>query len=618
MESWCLQVGKILNTSSVTELQVRDCFLSARCWLNLASGLRGNPDSKLQWLELYDAWWKDTSAGKYVADMINRAPLLETLRLGGYYGNMEDETVGILSQVLIQSSSLRELAVDQVKWGPALLKALAGDDGNRSIECLRLRSACMPHSDFVSWTRGLGDCLGKLLTCKPFWKEMELHFLEMSPEEWHQLGEVIRDNATATTILVAFNLVDGDQWKSIEALAFSAMSDVKDPTVELHLYTFSDRVNDMRGNHLTRLDLCDTERDEEAFRDLMGVLQVNLGLREIDVSRTSWARDGKAAQIQETLKQNEKRAVYMSVFREANLTFGDAKVGRLFLCGSPRPDPNWLTNTFFDELIALDQNFQAQESEYSKRASTYTSKDGFVSESVFARLIEEFVRKQPHQQRGCPGVALVLGVIQTFCVEMLIPSHLRGAILIEKLKSNFIRSINDKLEEMSLERSHLMEKEELFHYEHCWPPIERHIGGIFERARDLLCESDVEALVDEIRQKRIVELKSLQEGIISVDNDLAQCYPEAENMVSYSNLPPMKDPKPLTFRCLSRASTSVKNPSVETQLVLSKMHKLIQMVHGLNERLRSVQSILERLAMKMGQIFSLHQDFAVNAKCIHV
>ncbi|BFI13037.1 hypothetical protein MPTK1_4g13705 [Marchantia polymorpha subsp. ruderalis] len=1115
-ESLCLQLGRILNSSSVTELAVR-ARLSARCFSNLASGLRGHFDSKLKSLDL-EGVWEDSSAVKYVADVINSAPLLETLRLG-VYSYLENETVGILSQALIQSSSLKELTLEAAgNWGgPLLLKALAGDDRNRSIERLRLRKMM-----------GLGDCLRELLISNPSLKEVDLDPTWMRPEELHQLGEAIRDNAIATTILVRFR---GEEWKSIEALACSASSDVNDPTVELELVTGSedevmlslnllgrvlrgeitslkslsifflspldyrkiitfsippmngktgetsvlkrlelsvrsediskgvweDLLRCMRGNHLTHLDLADSEVDEKAFRDLMGVLQVNLALQEIDVSRTSWAMDGKAAQIQEALNQNQKRAIYMSVFREANLTFGDAKAGRLFLCGSPRAgktqlrktlmrinhswlhrsrlsnkwnvlwrtkgieveylqnndkmqisvwdlagqwifrtlqnvlfpqtnnfcvflfvyspfceetsknkpdscfkteledwlsfiassvkvtgrdlpqvfvvishkdkarfssvswtqsiieeliqrfanfvdlhpvqecfhvdarkkkqiiplnrhifenfnkllsekspqvpllcsqlisllvtetknnrscplwsynqfhdfcapsltkfipsssphsvdhskimesiisylndvgsiiyisnleyiivDPNWLTNTFLGELIALGQNFQAQESKSSNRTSSYASKDGFVSESVFARLIEEFLRNQPHGQRGvgrtelenilvnldlcfkledsshyfipsfipehaskeeqdhqegahvksmywensnetsqfvgiriqcqdertmsltaaffprfqmfmrrklksemhvseenitcsrhylrlffdgheiyiehvqsekshkyvdilmlcsrhksrevttkyvmkhivqelisfcaspkgCPGVALVLGVIQTFCVQMLIPSHLRGAILIEKLKSDFICSINDKLEEMPLERLHLMEKkEELFDYEHCWPQIEGLTGGRSERARDLLWKSDVEAVVNEIRQKRIEELKSLQEGLISVDNDLAQCYPEAEKMVSDSNFPPMKDLKPLTSRCMSYASTSVENSSVANQLVLFKMdqleEKLVQKIDGLDERLISVQSILERMEMKMAQILSLHQE----------
>ncbi|OAE31886.1 hypothetical protein AXG93_2834s1180 [Marchantia polymorpha subsp. ruderalis] len=628
VESWYLELGKILSTSSVTELKLISCYLSARCILNLASGLQGNSNSKLQSLHL-NCSWDDTNVVKHVADMINSAPLLETLELLSKWHQMEDETVGILSHALIKRSSLKELKLgcgwggdlwrvmspqeqalcglspqEPDLWGAALLlKALAGDDGNRSVERLRL----------THW-RGLGDCIGKLLTCNPSLKEMELNVLEMSPEEWHQLGEVIRDNAIATTILAKFNFCGGDQWKSIEALASSASSDVKDPIVELDLLLPS-------GNFdfYLMLSLALLELDEEAFRDLMAVLQVNLALQTIDVSRTSWAKDGKAAQIQDALKQNEKRASYMHLFREANLTFGDAKAGRLFLCGSPR--------------AAIGQQFQVQELQYS-RSSSYTSKDGFIyvehvkskkshkyvdvlmlcSRHKSREVATKYVMKHIVQElisfcaspKGCPGVALVLGVIQTFCVETLIPSHLRGAILIEKLKLDFIRSINDKLEEMPLETSQL---EELLHYEYCWPPIERHTGGRSERARDLLWESEVEA-VNEIRQEQIEELKKLQEGLISVENDLAQSNLEAEYMVSDSNFLQMKDCKPPTSRCLSRASTSVENRS--TLLVLLKIdqlaEKLVQKVDGLDERLRSVQSIVQRLEMKMGQILSLHQE----------
>ncbi|BFI22653.1 hypothetical protein MPTK1_8g15055 [Marchantia polymorpha subsp. ruderalis] len=1112
MESWCLELGRFLNSSSVSKLEHCQCRWSARCWSNLASGLRGPSDSKLQSLKLWNAW-EDESAVKHVAEMINSAPLLETLCLKRFQKDMEDENVGILSQALVQSSSLKELKLMNVKWGgPLLLKALAGDDRNRSIERLRLWGMDEP-----------GDCLREVLISNPSLKKVELRDVEMSPEECHQLGEVIRDNAIATTIYVSF--YGDDDWKSMEALASSASSDVNDPTLELDIgiwgkeedkvklslnllgrvlrgeikslksliirqsdkpiITFSilpmngktgetsvpkrlelsvrsediskgeweELLRCMRGNHLTHLDLSFSELDEEAFRDVMGVLQVNLALQEIDVSQTSWAKDGKAAQIQQTLQQNKERAVYMSVFREANLTFGDAKAGRLFLCGSPRAgktqlrktlmrinhswlhrsspllkwealwrtkgieveflqdndkmqisvwdlagqwifrtlqtvlfpqtnnfcvflfvyspfcektssikpescfkteleewlsfitsstkitgrdlpqvivvishkdkpissslswahpiveeltkrfanfvdlrpiqecfhvdarkkkqvsslnryifenfhkllrekspqvpelclqltsllvtntkknksfplwpskkfydfcvshlkkfipsssahsiehsriiesiisylndvgsiiyipnldhiivDPNWLTNTFLGELIALGQNFQAQEPESSYRMSSYASKDGFVSEIVFAGLIEKFLGKQPRFQnvdrkvlenilisldlcfklednsqyfitsfipehaskeeqndqegvhamkwknrsetskfvgiriqcqdettmsltaaffprfqmfmrrkliskmgvseenvtcsrhylqlfhdghriyiehvqgekshkfvdvlmlcssrkskeeaityvrkhivqelisfcaspKGCPGVALVLGVIQTFCVEMLIPSHLRKAILIEKLKSDFIRSINDKLEEMPLERSHLIEKEkllhlmkekELFHYEHCWAPIGMDTGGISELARDLLWESDVEAVVNEICLNQIQQLESLQKAIVSVDTDLTQCYPEAENMVSDSNLPQMKDLKPLTSRSLSRASTSVESPS--TQLIVLKIEelgeKIVQKLDGLDERLRSMQS-------SMGQILSVQQE----------
>ncbi|BBN06182.1 hypothetical protein MPTK1_3g19100 [Marchantia polymorpha subsp. ruderalis] len=374
VESLCLQIGKILNTSSVQSLSIEHCRLSTRCFLNLASGLRGNSDSQLQSLNLDDAW-EESSAAKHVADMINSASRLEVLYLL-HLDAMEEETVGILSQALIQSSSLKLLCLDKVDWGVALLlNALAGDDGNRSIERLSLGNM-----------DGLGGCLRELLTSNPSLKEVELYRLQMSPEEWHQLGEFIRDKvrATTTTVRCYLDQNDRDDWKSIETFACAASSDVKDPSVELVLEPLSDQefmlslnllgrvlrgeINSLKSFHiwarhprtsgtnqdrpesmlpmngksgetsvlkrlslnveskglwkdllwclrgntsLTHLDLSDNEGatlDEEAFKDLMGLLQVNLTLQEIDVSDTSWETDGKGAQIQEALKQNQKRA----------------------------------------------------------------------------------------------------------------------------------------------------------------------------------------------------------------------------------------------------------------------------------------------------------------------
>ncbi|OAE21348.1 hypothetical protein AXG93_3158s1090 [Marchantia polymorpha subsp. ruderalis] len=488
VESLCLQLGRILSTSSVTHLEVVRCPLTARCFLNLASGLRGNSDSELKYLKLADAWG-DLSAVKHVADMINSAPLLKSLRLSSSSSRykMDEETVGIVSQALIQSSSVKEIILDDGNWGAALLqKALAGDDGNRSIERLHLRH--MWGLDRLGMDR-LGDCLREILTSNPSLKEVRLENLKMRHEKWHQLGEVIPDNAIEI-VRVSLPTFEID-WKSIEALARAASSDVKDPKVELQLIisdnhdewmlslnllgrvlrgeikslkslsifagdpltsgTNQDRMGSiltmngksgetsvlkrltlfvvnkdilkgvwkdllrcLRGNtSLTHLDLFPSKSvytnlheyqlDEESFRDLMELLQVNLTLEEIDVSGTSWQTDGKAAQIEEALKQNRKRVIYMSVFREAKLTFGAAKAGRLFLCGSPRADPNWLTNTFLGELIALGQHFQADDSKSADNtmaSASYLSKDGFVSESVFAGLIEEFLAKHPHGQEG--------------------------------------------------------------------------------------------------------------------------------------------------------------------------------------------------------------------------
>ncbi|KAG6550368.1 hypothetical protein Mapa_008331 [Marchantia paleacea] len=208
--------------------------------------------------------------------------------------------------------------------------------------------------------------------------------------------------------------------------------------------------------------------------------------------------------------------------------------------------------------------------------------------------------------KGCPGVALVLGVIQTQCVQMLIPSHLRGVILIEKLKSNFLSSLKEQLEEIALDRSHLVKEEMLLNYEHSWPPIPGYSLSAFERAKDLLWESDVEAVVNEIQQQRSQQLESLQEGLSSVNDELAQSDSESEKGVGNLSLAQIKNWRPASTSRLSRASTTVENRS--TRLVVSQLDELGEKVDGLDDRLRAVESIMQRVENKMGQILSLQHE----------
>ncbi|BBN18364.1 hypothetical protein MPTK1_8g01980 [Marchantia polymorpha subsp. ruderalis] len=1116
VERWCLQLGKILGNCSAADFE--DCALSARCFLNLASGLRENSASKLKNLGVWNAW-EDMNALKHVADVISSAAQLKILRFGSQSDrmiDMDESVVRALSQALIQSSSLKTLSLEGVEGRAAvlLLNALAGDDGNLSIECLRL-----------SRLFGIGDCILELFTSYPSLREVTFSAIEMRPEECRVLGKAIRDNVTIPTIHIE-NYIDQlcGPLERIEEIACAASSDDKDPVLHLKIHVREEdelmsalsllgrvmrgeiqSINSFRldtswistsGSNLERIEsilpmnestgktsvlkvlvltrisedtfkriwkqlLCylrsntslstlrlfreslDREEavNEEELRDLMGLLQVNLTLHRIDVSTPMCLQCGKRELIGEALKQNQERAVYMSVFREANLKFGDAKAGRLFLCGSPRAgktqlrqtlmriiqgkswfgnkwrelwrtkgieveflqnndkmqisiwdfagqwifrtlqnillpqtnnfcvylfvyspfcektnspkayssfqteleewlifitsstkitghnlpqvlvvishkdkmtssslawaysiveelkkrfatcvdlcpsqecllvdarkkkhviplknrifdifekllseksprvpqlclhlssllvtntrdsrvcplwpskkfhdfcapsfkqfipstsahfvdhssiltsvisylndagsiiyipnvdhiivDPNWLTNAFLGELIALGQDFQVQESEAFDRTmsrDSYTSKNGFVSESVFAQLIETFLDKQPRLQnverevlekilfnldlcfkledtsqyfipsfireyasmdeqkhqagahagsmawdsrfgtpqfagiriqckdrttmsltaaffprfqmfmrrklisemhvpketvtcsrhyllffldghqiyvehvqsekshnyvdvlmlcsehksrevgiqyvlkhvvqelisfcassKGCPGVVLVLGVIQTFCVELLIPIHLRVSILIEELKSEFSDSISRKLGDMASDSSQLVE-EDLLHYEHTWPPLPGQLTVRCERATNLLWESDVEAVVSEIRQKRIQQLKSLHHGLVGLNDDLAQFHPESENKASSSMLPQTQDCNPASSRCLRRASTCVENCS--TQLLLSKIDELVAKVDGL-------ESIVRRLDMKMGHILSLQQE----------
>ncbi|KAG6550309.1 hypothetical protein Mapa_008270 [Marchantia paleacea] len=1102
--------------------------MTARGLSHLASGLQANSESNLQFI-LLEYLWEDASVVKHVAEVVNCAPRLEYLKLGGV-DMIDEDAVQTLSQSLIQSSSLKSFSLDDAKGGASalLLKAFAGDSHNQSIETL-----------YLTFVSGLDDCLPAILSSNRSLRAVDLDRMLLGPQQLRVIGQVIRDIAPAATIHVRVEWKECTrEWhEGVEELVGAANSDVKDPIIHfithnmIHAmegdYTYMDvdevtlpyklldhaltgKVNSLRslqlqfpspsnellhlksflralgngetstlkelhlfylrgnllpgvwqhlfgclrGNtSLAHLGLHSCKGlDEEAFKDLMGLLQVNLTLQSITVEGSSWTKDGKAALIKEALRQNKKRAAYVSVFRDAKLKFGDAKAGRLFLCGSPKSgktqlrqtlmriiqgkswignkldelwrtkgievefirnddkmqvaiwdlagqwifrtlqnvlfpqtnnfcvflfvyspfheetsflkpdscfkteledwlrfiasstqvtghnlpqvlvvlshkdkmtsrsltwahsiveklkkdfaklvdlcpsqecfhvdarkkkqviplknhifeifenllseksprvphlcfqlssllvtntkenrscplwsskkfhefcapilkeiipsfslqsvghssilnsiisylndvgsiiyipnidyiivDPNWLTNVFFGELIALGQHFQAQTSKSSDKTMSldlYPSKDGFVSERVFVGLLEDFLGKKPrfqnvdrevleniminldlcfklgggedtsryfipsfirehaskeeqeHQDganiesmswnsklensqfvgiriqckdkrrmsltaaffprfqifmrhklisemhlcqetvtcsrhylrvlldgheiylehiqsekshnhvdvlmlcskhksrevavkyvmkhiveeltsfcaspKGCPGVRLVLGVIQTQCVQMLIPSHLRGVILIEKLKSNFLSRLKEQLEEIALDRSNLEKGEMLLNYEHSWPPIQGYSLSAFERAKDLLCESDVEAVVNEIQQQRSQQLESLQEGLSSVNNDLAQSDSESEKGVGNLSLAQIKNWRPASTSRLSRASTVVENRS--TRLVLSKLDQLGEKVDGLDDRLRTVESIMQRVENKMGQILSLQHE----------
>ncbi|OAE18407.1 hypothetical protein AXG93_3426s1000 [Marchantia polymorpha subsp. ruderalis] len=266
VESLCSQLGTILSTSSVTEVWIEDCSLSSTCFLNLASGLRESAQSKLNFLQVWNAW-ADTSALKQVADMINSAARLETLCLGGEVDrmvDMDEEATRALSQALIQSSSLKTLKVRSpasVKGGVSALKvrsqasvncgvsalmlnAFAGDGGNRSIDRLQLIGVS-----------GLGNFLPELFTSNRSLKEVEFTAMDVRPEQWALLCQSIRVNSTATTINVVIfkDGISGAALEEIEELACAASSDVKDPVLHLQIYAMDYDVLLSAFNHLGRI-----------------------------------------------------------------------------------------------------------------------------------------------------------------------------------------------------------------------------------------------------------------------------------------------------------------------------------------------------------------------------
>ncbi|KAL2610649.1 hypothetical protein R1flu_029222 [Riccia fluitans] len=87
---------------------------------------------------------------------------------------------------------------------------------------------------------------------------------------------------------------------------------------------------------LRQLNFKDFHAGDETFRSLMDLLQVNIYLKDVDVSgMAKWESEGKSAMVKEALRRNRAQASYFSTLRDAKLPFEDARAGRIFLCGNP-------------------------------------------------------------------------------------------------------------------------------------------------------------------------------------------------------------------------------------------------------------------------------------------
>ncbi|KAL3678308.1 hypothetical protein R1sor_021264 [Riccia sorocarpa] len=96
---------------------------------------------------------------------------------------------------------------------------------------------------------------------------------------------------------------------------------------------------------ITSLDLSTCILTDVDFEHLRSLLRVNDTIEEVNLGYTAWRNDGKAALIEETLARNKKIATEFTIMKEAGLKFDKAKVGRIFLCGSP------YAGNIFDALL---------------------------------------------------------------------------------------------------------------------------------------------------------------------------------------------------------------------------------------------------------------------------
>ncbi|KAL3692505.1 hypothetical protein R1sor_006156 [Riccia sorocarpa] len=85
---------------------------------------------------------------------------------------------------------------------------------------------------------------------------------------------------------------------------------------------------------LKKLEFEHVLEGDECFRGLMNLLQENIYLEEVELP-SAWRFQGKDALVKEALRRNKAQATYFSILHSAGLPFGEARAGRIFLCGEP-------------------------------------------------------------------------------------------------------------------------------------------------------------------------------------------------------------------------------------------------------------------------------------------
>ncbi|KAL3687234.1 hypothetical protein R1sor_013543 [Riccia sorocarpa] len=149
-------------------------------------------------------------------------------------------------------------------------------------------------------------------------KEIRLSMVKISPQVFKSFAEMVGANTSVRSLNLMNVKVKGAEMS---------------PTVLED--SWAHFFHHLRENtSIETLDLRQSEGlNDENFRDLMDLLQVNFILREVELRDTQWERDGKSALVQAALERNAKLAGYFSVLGAAQLSFDGAKAGRVFLCG---------------------------------------------------------------------------------------------------------------------------------------------------------------------------------------------------------------------------------------------------------------------------------------------
>ncbi|KAG6546669.1 hypothetical protein Mapa_011858 [Marchantia paleacea] len=195
------------------------------------------------------------------------------------------------------------------------------------------------------------------------------------------------------------------------------------------------------------------------------------------------------------------------VFTQRRITEGDVRWGRSYIqiCMEGH------------EIVVEVSDAGESHVDILVKGSELQVKD-MVRKYVMENVVNE-IRTFCASPQGCPGVSLALAILQTSCVKNLFSWHLRKdfhTIGVEELMKRFQNHINERLANIEHDGVLPPDEKTLLNYEHQWPAVQD--GDLmvqkpmFELAKDLLLQSEVERIVREIERIHIARLDQLRQA----------------------------------------------------------------------------------------------------------
>ncbi|KAL3678975.1 hypothetical protein R1sor_021931 [Riccia sorocarpa] len=375
----CGQCLEKLETIRVLEIRIESLAPSTSVYLSeLVSGLKRNPNLMIEILNIESL--RRSSDAIYISEIIRRTTKLHFLsfRLWESARFSEDAVESLASSIAeaiqLNLDLLQFLDIRATKGLFELLRKVfpaETDSGRRYLPQVRLTGNTFPEQcwgllpvlarsnistisiiDFtspvsMSWWKAFADALESSPVMS-----ITIHVITIHPENFvihsevkkHSTGSLTLDFENfASALKSEYLLLEGlliqffhqlfdDNLRSsnwITELAFRHLTGVSISFLKGVIQSLTSNTS------VTSLDLGDCTLTDVDFEHLRSLLRVNLTVETVKLENESWRNDGKAALIEEALARNKRQSTEFSLLKAAGFGFDKAKVGRIFLCGSP-------------------------------------------------------------------------------------------------------------------------------------------------------------------------------------------------------------------------------------------------------------------------------------------